>query len=109
MLQLAGGIRDVLRPLAARHLALEQESEYRGTVTIAEVFFGNEWPLLMLIFCPGIVGFFSLIGGLVLVLGGRKEEGAAPSTGRVILGVILLVLALGIGGCYAVMMVGSSF
>lgn len=73
-------------------------------MTIAEI--GDHWAIYVLMFGPAVIGFFSLVVGLVLVLGGSKEEGTKPSTGRLVLGALLLTLTLGIGGCYAVMMFG---
>lgn len=65
----------------------------------------SDWPLYFLIFGPALLGLVAL-GGAIALLGGAKREGSA-GTIRLVAGVVLLILALGVGGCYGVMLFGG--
>ncbi|MEM7609452.1 MAG: hypothetical protein AAF411_29245 [Myxococcota bacterium] len=63
---------------------------------------GNEWPIMLLVFGPAVLGLIALVTG-VLMLATKKEDSSAL---RTIFGVIFIVVALGIGGCYGMMVLG---
>ncbi len=65
----------------------------------------DSWGLALLVFGPAVLGLLALGGGIALLASGR--EGERHSVVRIAASVVLLVVALGIGGCYAVMFLGA--
>lgn len=60
-----------------------------------------EWLETWAIFiCPAVIGLSCLAGGIALIAGRNKPQNKGK-TGRVVLAIILLIVALGIGGCYS--------
>jgi hypothetical protein len=56
------------------------------------------WTLFAVMLCPAVLGIAAFVGGLVLLVPAGEDK--KLSTGRLVGGVILLIVALGIGVCY---------
>ncbi len=48
---------------------------------------------------PAVLGVAALVAGIVLLQ--RSPDAPAKSAGRMVVGVLSILLALGVGGCYA--------
>jgi hypothetical protein len=58
----------------------------------------------LMVFGPALLGLGALIAGLTLLLRHREDE--QPRLWHALLGSCCLLIALGIGGCYATMFLG---
>lgn len=62
--------------------------------------------IMLMIAAPAVLGLFALIASIVLFgTAGKKED--AYRTVKLIFGVLLMTVALGIGACYGVMLFGG--
>lgn len=61
---------------------------------------------ILLLLLPALVGLIAFGGGIALIV--RKDSEGKLPTGRAFAGMLCLVLALGIGACYAVVLLGGS-
>ena len=62
--------------------------------------------IVLMMAAPAVLGLFALIASLVLFgTAGKKDE--AYRTVKLVFGVLLMTVALGIGACYGVMLVGG--
>lgn len=70
----------------------------------------EEWSGYLLLVCPALVGFLSLVGGVTLIATRDKSAEKGTSVGRMILAAVLLIVALGVGGCYALLtFIGAAY
>ena len=67
---------------------------------------GNGPELLILMFLPGVIGLAALVGAIALFVGASRAPKEKSRMGWYIGMAILLVIALGIGTCYGVVLVG---
>lgn len=61
-------------------------------------------PFLLFVVGPALCAMAALVGGITLLQ--RPPDGARRSGARVVAGVVALLVALGIGACFAVVWTG---
>lgn len=76
------------------------------STTLAFFEIGNGPGLLILSILPGVVGLAALATAIAVFTNASKAKTKEGRIGWKVLGAFLLVLALGIGACYGVVIVG---
>lgn len=62
---------------------------------------------ILLLLAPALVGLAALVGGVFLVV--KREGEEKLGVGRAVAGIFCLLLAFGVGTCYAVVFLGGAF
>jgi hypothetical protein len=59
---------------------------------------------MLLIFGPALIGLTALVVGIVMLQ--KPKDAEVNSTARAVIGAICLLIALGVGACYGIMLLG---